>query len=114
MGGNLSAVSQISGLSGLNGLSALGLLLPSLAYLIGSIVFGIVGFIAYRKGKKTSNRHLFWLGVALSIYPYFVSSTWLMYLIGTALCGLAWHVNRYQTDKPQTLEEEPELLKFPE
>lgn len=107
MGDNLSAVSQISGLSGLTGLSALGLLLPSLAYLAGSIAFGIVGFIAYRKGKKTSNRRLFWLGIGLSVFPYFVTTIWFMYLIGLVLCGLTWHASRDRAEKP-------ELLKFPE
>jgi hypothetical protein len=35
-------------------LAAIGLVLPSPAYLLGSILFGIVGWIAFRRGRKTS------------------------------------------------------------
>jgi hypothetical protein len=28
-----------------------------------------------------------WLGVALMLYPYVISQTWLLYGVGTALCA---------------------------
>ena len=32
-----------------------------------------------------------WIGLALMLYPYAISATWLMYVIGIALCGaLYW------------------------
>jgi len=40
----------------LQDLQSLGLTLPSPAYIIGAIVFGIIGFAAYRYGKKASVR----------------------------------------------------------
>lgn len=72
----------------LQDLHSLGLTLPSPAYIFGAIVFGIIGFAAYRYGKKSQRKTTKWLGVALMVYPYAVSETWLLYVAGTALC--AW------------------------
>ena len=68
-------------------LQALGLDLPSPAYIFGAIVFGIVGFAAWRYGKKAERPRTKWLGVALMFYPYVVSQTWLLYGIGAVLCA---------------------------
>ena len=61
--------------------------LPSPADLFGSILFGIVGYAAFRYGKKAGSTHPMAIGVALMVYPYFVSQTWLLYAIGCALCA---------------------------
>ena len=75
----------------LNTLKALGFELPTPAYLFGSFLFGIIGFAAWRYGKKTSRPAVKWIGVALMLYPYGVSQTWLLYALGVALCtGLYW------------------------
>ncbi|MGV8899158.1 MAG: hypothetical protein ACOH2B_07950 [Burkholderiaceae bacterium] len=71
----------------LNTLDSLGLTLPSPAYLLGAIIFGIIGFAAYRYGKKTYNRNSKWIGIGLMLYPYAVSQTWLLYLVGAGLCA---------------------------
>jgi hypothetical protein len=34
------------------------------------------------------------LGVALMLYPYAVGSTWLLYLVGCALCAAIWWIRR--------------------
>jgi hypothetical protein len=68
-------------------LQALGLALPSPAYIFGAIVFGIVGFAAWRYGRKAERPRTKWLGVALMFYPYAVSQTGLLYGIGAALCA---------------------------
>jgi hypothetical protein len=67
-------------------LEAMGFTLPSPAYLFGAILFGIIGYAAYRYGKKTALERTKWLGVALMLYPYLISATWLLYLIGAGLC----------------------------
>ncbi|MFO1249568.1 MAG: hypothetical protein U1E77_00065 [Inhella sp.] len=67
-------------------LRALLLGLPSPAYLFGAIVFGLIGIAAYRHGKKTQRARTRWLGVALMLYPYAVSMTWLLYVVGAVLC----------------------------
>jgi hypothetical protein len=69
----------------LNALNSLGFTLPSPAYILGSIIFGIIGFAAYRYGKKASLSHVKWIGIALMLYPYAISNTWLLYIVGAGL-----------------------------
>lgn len=71
----------------LQNLESLGLVLPGPGYIAGAILFGIVGYVAYRKGRKTSQPAITWTGVALMVYPYAVPQTWLLWLIGVGLCG---------------------------
>ena len=78
----------------LNTLSALGLTLPTPAYLLGAILFGIVGLAAYRYGKKTSRSYPKWIGVGLMLYPYAVSQTWLLYAIGVGLCAALYFFSK--------------------
>jgi len=68
-------------------LQSLGLEWPSPAYLVGAIVFGVVGLVALRRGRKLKRPRTRWLGVALMLYPYAISSTWLLYVVGLALCA---------------------------
>ena len=67
-------------------LESLGFSLPSPLYILGALVFGIVGYAAYRYGKKASLAIPKWIGVALMLYPYAISTTWLLYAIGSGLC----------------------------
>jgi hypothetical protein len=71
----------------LQSLDALGLSLPSPAYLFGAILFGIIGYAAYRYGKKSSLSIPKWLGVALMLYPYAIYDTTLLYVVGALLCA---------------------------
>jgi len=68
-------------------LQAMGLTLPSPAYIVGAVLFGIIGIVAYRYGKRAEKPRSKWLGVALMFYPYAVSQTWLLYVVGVALCA---------------------------
>jgi hypothetical protein len=68
-------------------LKSLGLEMPSAAYLFGAIVFGLIGFAAFRLGRKGERPVTLWLGVALMAYPYAISRTWLLYAVGVALCA---------------------------
>jgi hypothetical protein len=67
-------------------LSALGLELPTPAYLTGLLVFGLLGYLAFRRGRKGKRPALKWAGVAMMLYPYAVPQTWLLWLIGTLAC----------------------------
>ena len=71
-------------------LETLGFEWPSPAYLIGMVVFSIAGYAAYRYGRKKQRPRTLWPGVALMFYPYVVSQTWLLYVVGVALCGIIW------------------------
>jgi len=53
--------------------------------LIGNIIFSGVGFVAFMYGKKQGRFQPMVIGGVLMVYPYFVSSTALMYVIGAAL-----------------------------
>jgi len=70
----------------LTALRSLGLSIPSPAYLVAAVVFGLIGIGAYRLGKSRQRRRTKWLGVALMLYPYAVPLTWLLYVVGIALC----------------------------
>lgn len=67
-------------------LGILGLELPSPAYLMGSILFGIIGYVAFRRGRRPERPALTWAGVALMAYPYAVSQIWLLWGVGSVLC----------------------------
>lgn len=71
-------------------LESLGIVLPTPAYLVGALLFGIIGWIAFRRGRKSSVAVLTWTGVALMLYPYGVSETWVLWLVGVALSGIAY------------------------
>lgn len=53
--------------------------------LIGGFIFGSIGFVAFVYGKKMALYKTMFIGLALMIYPYFVSGNWPLYLIGTGL-----------------------------
>ena len=67
-------------------LESMGFTLPSPAYLFGALLFGIIGYAAYRYGKRASLETFKWTGVVLMLYPYAISETWLLYVVGAALC----------------------------
>lgn len=72
-------------------IESFGLSLPTPAYLVGALLFGVIGFAAYRYGKKAARPHAKWIGLALMVYPYAISETWLLYLLGGGLsAGLYW------------------------
>lgn len=64
--------------------------MPSPAILFAGLVFGVIGFAAFRYGRKSALPIPMTLGIALMVYPYFVSDTWLVYLIGVALTAAVW------------------------
>jgi hypothetical protein len=70
-------------------LKSSGLELPTPAYLIGMVLFSIVGMAAWAHGRKSQRPTVKWLGLGLMLYPYAVPQTWLLYLVGVALSGWA-------------------------
>ena len=74
----------------LQALQELGFTLPSPAYIFGAILFGLIGMVAYYRGKKAKLPVVKWLGVALMLYPYLVPQTWALYAVGVALCAAAY------------------------
>ena len=74
-------------------LQASGLELPTPAFIVGAVLFGLVGMVAWSHGRRRKLPKPKWIGVALMFFPYATPQTWLLYLVGTALCGwlyFAW------------------------
>lgn len=63
------------------------------AHLLWSLLFGSIGFGYFIYGKKQSNAVIRYSGVALMVYPYFVSNTLAMVAIGVGLMFLFRFVN---------------------
>ena len=55
------------------------------ANLLGQILFGAIGMGAFVYGKKQSSFKAMLLGIILTIYPYFVPETWMIYAVGGLL-----------------------------
>src|SRR5438094_10652929 len=54
----------------------------SAANLIGGFVFGSIGFVAFIYGKRMNLWKPMFLGIALMVYPYFISNDLAMIAIG--------------------------------
>jgi hypothetical protein len=61
----------------------LGSLSPALIAV--AVLFGLIGFAAFRYGKKNGEPRPLFLGIALMAYGYFVSNVWLSLGIGALL-----------------------------
>ena len=60
----------------------------SLGNLLVIAVFSLVGFAAFRHGKRNSEVRPMLLGVALMAYGYFVSDVWISLAVGSVLTAL--------------------------
>jgi hypothetical protein len=60
--------------------------MPTPSALFAYIFFGVVGLAAFTFGRKNGRWPQMGIGLALMVYPYFVSQGWLLYTIGLALC----------------------------
>jgi hypothetical protein len=60
----------------------------SLATIVVAVFFSLVGFVAFRYGKKNNEPRQLFLGIALMAYGYFVSNAWVSLAIGAALTAL--------------------------
>jgi MFS family permease len=71
---------------GVDGLDPTGLLSGISIYtILLAVLFGLVGFAAFRYGRKNAEPRPLMLGIALMAYGYFVSNPWVSLAIGSAL-----------------------------
>ena len=54
----------------------------SSANLIGGLVFGSIGFVAFIYGKRMNLWKIMLCGLALIIFPYFIGDAVILYAIG--------------------------------
>ena len=62
----------------------------SAANLIGGCVFGSIGFVAFLYGKRMNLWKPMFIGIALMVYPYFVSNDIALYAAGVAGSASLW------------------------
>jgi hypothetical protein len=60
--------------------------MPTPAILFAALVFGLIGLAAFNFGRKNVLIGPMVIGLALMVFPYFVSQTWAVYLLGSGLC----------------------------
>jgi hypothetical protein len=72
-------------------LQSLGITLPTPAYIAGVILFSVLGFAAWRWGGRRERPPVRWLGLALMLYPYVVSDTLGLYVVGATLCAAIYY-----------------------
>lgn len=53
-----------------------------------AVIFSVVGFAAFRYGRKNDAPRQLFLGIALMVYGYFVSNAWVSFSIGAVLTFL--------------------------
>jgi len=59
----------------------------SAAKIFAWVIFGLIGFIVFVYGKKNKLFRPLIIGIALMVYPYFISGTFFLYLVGILLTG---------------------------
>ena len=57
----------------------------STAKIFAWTIFGAIGFAVFLYGKKNKFLRPIIIGIALMAYPYFISGTFFLYLVGIAL-----------------------------
>jgi hypothetical protein len=62
--------------------------MPTPANLFGVIFFSLVGIGAFRYGQRSGSPKAVVIAMALMGFPYFVTSTWLLYSVGSALTAM--------------------------
>ena len=62
----------------------------SVTALVIGACFGIIGFSLFLYGKKSQEMKPMAIGIALMVYPYFVSSVLWSVLIGIGLIACMW------------------------
>ena len=60
------------------------------AKIIAYLIFGAIGFVAFVYGKKNTFWRTMIIGIALIVYPYFVSGTTVLYLVGIVLTAVLY------------------------
>ena len=79
---------------------SLGFELPSVWYIVGSLLFSTIGLFVFRIGRRTKSTYLTCLGAVLIGYTYAIYNTFYVYAIGVGLCVSVWfaHISHDEDD----------------
>lgn len=64
--------------------------MPGTATLLWGMLFGAIGTGYFIYGKKQAMIVPLLCGIALIVYPWFVSGAWLTLIIGVVLCAIPY------------------------
>ena len=59
--------------------------MPSGPQLLISLLFSLIGYFAWRHGRRESDIRALIIGITLMFYPYLVPNVWAMFGVGVAL-----------------------------
>ena len=62
--------------------------------ILSGLLIGMVGFMLLNLGRKEVNLKLLATGAALCVYPYFVGSLLVLWLVFAGIMGLLYFANR--------------------
>ena len=60
--------------------------------LFWGFAFGVFGWFIFRHGRKKMNPALIGIGIALMVYPYFITNTWWTFGVGAVLCAVSYKI----------------------
>lgn len=63
----------------------------SVAGLLWGVLFSSIGLGYFIYGKKQRSIPALICGVLLMMYPYFVSNTWVLVIVGAVLVAVPWY-----------------------
>lgn len=63
--------------------------------LAAGLIFAVIGTVIFREGKRRKSTGLYFVGVALMLYPYFVEDDVLVWVVGV---GLTIYAFKYMRD----------------
>jgi len=61
--------------------------MPSPAVLFAGLIFGLIGIAGFTYGRRNALWKPMGIGLALIVFPYFITQVLLLYALGIALCG---------------------------
>jgi hypothetical protein len=61
--------------------------------LFWGLMFGVIGAAYFMYGRKQHKPVPLLCGIALGVFPYFVSNVWLLLVIGSALSAVPFFVH---------------------
>jgi hypothetical protein len=57
--------------------------------IIAGIIFGLFGLLLFKEGKKRTDSNLYFIGLALIVYPYMITDALLVWIVGFVLTAVA-------------------------
>ena len=66
------------------------MMMGSTALLLWGVLFSSIGFGFFIYGKKQENWVVFLCGLVLMVYPYFISNTYILVLVGSVITAVPY------------------------